>query len=136
MHLTYAYSDLSVVHVVVLSAVSHCTFSIVSFTLLFHLTGQFTPYFIIASSFTQYFIIASSFTLYFSVISSFTLTHCNICTVINLNASSSPLSFFFFRAFRRKKWGLLLPLVPLTFVSVYNWDMAYGPKLERMRGNY
>ncbi|CAG5126060.1 unnamed protein product [Candidula unifasciata] len=36
-------------------------------------------------------------------------------------------------ALRRHRFGLLLPLIPLNFVAAYQWDMAYGPKLERIR---
>uniref|UniRef100_A0A0B6YI80 Plasminogen receptor (KT) n=1 Tax=Arion vulgaris TaxID=1028688 RepID=A0A0B6YI80_9EUPU len=37
-------------------------------------------------------------------------------------------------AYRNKKWNLLVPLVPLSFMAVYHWDNAYGPKLKRIRG--
>ncbi|KAH9495165.1 hypothetical protein Btru_018541 [Bulinus truncatus] len=36
-------------------------------------------------------------------------------------------------ALRNKRYGLLLPLVPINFVFAYQWDMAYGSKLQRIR---
>ncbi|XP_035829128.1 plasminogen receptor (KT) [Aplysia californica] len=36
-------------------------------------------------------------------------------------------------ALRTRRWGLLAPLVPLGIVTTYQWDLAYGPKIERMR---
>ncbi|BFY99796.1 hypothetical protein BsWGS_02836 [Bradybaena similaris] len=36
-------------------------------------------------------------------------------------------------ALRQKRWGLFVPLIPLNFVAAYQWDLAYGPKLERIR---
>ncbi|XP_053618147.1 plasminogen receptor (KT) [Plodia interpunctella] len=34
---------------------------------------------------------------------------------------------------RTKKPFLLVPLVPLTFVTLYHWDLAYGNKIHRIR---
>ncbi|XP_059149480.1 plasminogen receptor (KT)-like [Physella acuta] len=36
-------------------------------------------------------------------------------------------------AMRSKKYGLLAPLVPLSFVFAYQWDLAYGSKMDRIR---
>ncbi|GFN77256.1 plasminogen receptor (kt)-like [Plakobranchus ocellatus] len=36
-------------------------------------------------------------------------------------------------ALKRKKYGLLLPLIPLSFITTYQWDLSYGPKIERIR---
>ncbi|RUS79388.1 hypothetical protein EGW08_012848 [Elysia chlorotica] len=36
-------------------------------------------------------------------------------------------------ALKRKRYALLLPLIPLSFVTTYQWDLAYGPKIERIR---
>lgn len=36
-------------------------------------------------------------------------------------------------AFRSKRFKLLLPLIPLNWVAAYQWDMAYGSKLNRIR---
>ncbi|XP_026332767.1 plasminogen receptor (KT)-like [Hyposmocoma kahamanoa] len=39
-----------------------------------------------------------------------------------------------FTGFRRtKRQYLLMPLVPLTFVTLYFWDLAYGNKMHRIR---
>lgn len=35
-----------------------------------------------------------------------------------------------------KKPVALVPLLPLTFIVGYLGDMAYGSKLERIKGNY
>ncbi|XP_026728413.1 plasminogen receptor (KT) [Trichoplusia ni] len=34
---------------------------------------------------------------------------------------------------RTKRPYLLMPLIPLTFITLYNWDMAYGNKVHRIR---
>ncbi|XP_072948284.1 plasminogen receptor (KT) [Epargyreus clarus] len=34
---------------------------------------------------------------------------------------------------RTKRPYLLVPLIPLTFVDLYYWDLAYGNKLHRIR---
>ncbi|CAH0696384.1 unnamed protein product [Spodoptera exigua] len=34
---------------------------------------------------------------------------------------------------RTKRPYLLIPLVPLTFVTLYYWDLAYGNKIHRIR---
>lgn len=36
-------------------------------------------------------------------------------------------------ALRTKRYGLLTPLIPLSFVFAYQYDLAYGSKLERIR---
>ncbi|XP_063388372.1 plasminogen receptor (KT) isoform X2 [Cydia fagiglandana] len=39
-----------------------------------------------------------------------------------------------FTGFRRtKRPYLLMPLIPLTFVTLYYWDLAYGNKVHRIR---
>ncbi|XP_004927282.1 plasminogen receptor (KT) [Bombyx mandarina] len=39
-----------------------------------------------------------------------------------------------FTGFRRtKRQYLLMPLVPLTFITLYYWDLAYGNKVHRIR---
>ncbi|XP_075985631.1 plasminogen receptor (KT) isoform X2 [Anticarsia gemmatalis] len=39
-----------------------------------------------------------------------------------------------FTGFRRTKRAyLLMPLIPLTYVTLYYWDMAYGNKVHRIR---
>ncbi|XP_049880418.1 plasminogen receptor (KT)-like [Pectinophora gossypiella] len=39
-----------------------------------------------------------------------------------------------FTGFRRtKRQYLLMPLIPLTFVTLYYWDLAYGNKIHRIR---
>uniref|UniRef100_A0A8D0HAG6 Plasminogen receptor with a C-terminal lysine n=1 Tax=Sphenodon punctatus TaxID=8508 RepID=A0A8D0HAG6_SPHPU len=35
---------------------------------------------------------------------------------------------------KKKKPGLLLPVIPLTFILVYQYDMGYGTLLQRMKG--
>eukprot|EP00058_Branchiostoma_floridae_P015930 XP_002601418.1 hypothetical protein BRAFLDRAFT_81281 [Branchiostoma floridae] len=35
---------------------------------------------------------------------------------------------------KRKTPGPILPLVPLTFILAYQYDMAYGTMIQRMRG--
>ncbi|XP_033029488.1 plasminogen receptor (KT) [Lacerta agilis] len=37
-------------------------------------------------------------------------------------------------AIKRKKPGLFLPIVPLSFVLAYQYDMGYGSLLQRMKG--
>ncbi|CAH0403219.1 unnamed protein product [Chilo suppressalis] len=45
-------------------------------------------------------------------------------------ASSTAL----FTGFRRTKRAyFLVPMVPLTFVTLYYWDLAYGNKVHRIR---
>ncbi|VVC92292.1 unnamed protein product [Leptidea sinapis] len=34
---------------------------------------------------------------------------------------------------RTKRAYFLIPLIPLTFVDLYYWDLAYGNKLHRIR---
>jgi len=41
---------------------------------------------------------------------------------------------FLFRAIKRKKPGLLAPIVPLGFILTYQMDSAYGTLIYRMRG--
>ncbi len=36
---------------------------------------------------------------------------------------------------KSKKPVVILPLVPLTFIVTYFGDLAYGPKMNRIRGN-
>ncbi|XP_008046445.2 plasminogen receptor (KT) isoform X1 [Carlito syrichta] len=37
-------------------------------------------------------------------------------------------------AIKRKKPALLLPIVPLSFIFTYQYDLGYGTLLERMKG--
>ena len=37
------------------------------------------------------------------------------------------------RAYKKKMPGLAVPTIPLTVVLAYQYDMAYGNKLERIR---
>ncbi|KYO20844.1 plasminogen receptor (KT) isoform X1 [Alligator mississippiensis] len=37
-------------------------------------------------------------------------------------------------AMKKKKPGLLLPIVPLSFILAYQYDMGYGTLLQRMKG--
>ena len=36
---------------------------------------------------------------------------------------------------KTKKPATLIPLVPFSFIVTYFGDLAYGPKMQRMRGN-
>lgn len=36
---------------------------------------------------------------------------------------------------RSKRPGLLVPLLPLTFIFGYQADLAYGNKIQRIRGS-
>ncbi|NXP79760.1 PLRKT protein, partial [Ramphastos sulfuratus] len=38
------------------------------------------------------------------------------------------------RAIKKKNPGILVPIVPLTFVLAYQYDMGYGTLLQRMKG--
>ncbi|CAH2097537.1 unnamed protein product [Euphydryas editha] len=39
-----------------------------------------------------------------------------------------------FTGFRRtKRTYFLFPLLPLTFINLYYWDLAYGNKMHRLR---
>ncbi|XP_053158862.1 plasminogen receptor (KT) isoform X2 [Hemicordylus capensis] len=37
-------------------------------------------------------------------------------------------------AIKKKKPGLFLPMVPLSFILAYQYDMGYGSLLQRMKG--
>ncbi|KAL8203191.1 UNVERIFIED_CONTAM: hypothetical protein K2H54_044308 [Gekko kuhli] len=37
-------------------------------------------------------------------------------------------------AIKKKKPGLFLPIVPLSFIFAYQYDMGYGSLLQRMKG--
>ncbi|XP_077201087.1 plasminogen receptor (KT) [Paroedura picta] len=37
-------------------------------------------------------------------------------------------------AIKKKKPGLFLPMVPLSFIFAYQYDMSYGSLLQRMKG--
>ncbi|KAJ6669547.1 hypothetical protein lerEdw1_000095 [Lerista edwardsae] len=37
-------------------------------------------------------------------------------------------------AIKKKKPGLFIPIVPLSFILAYNYDMGYGSLLQRMKG--
>ncbi|NXX47691.1 PLRKT protein, partial [Tricholaema leucomelas] len=37
-------------------------------------------------------------------------------------------------AIKRKNPGLLVPVVPLSFIFAYQYDMGYGTLLQRMKG--
>ncbi|TFK15576.1 C1GALT1-specific chaperone 1 [Platysternon megacephalum] len=37
-------------------------------------------------------------------------------------------------AIKKKKPGLFLPMVPLSFILAYQYDMGYGTLLQRMKG--
>ncbi|XP_068625102.1 plasminogen receptor (KT) [Battus philenor] len=50
-------------------------------------------------------------------------------TAFNFTAAGGLLTGFR----RTKRTYLLAPLVPLTFVNLYYWDLAYGNKLHRIR---
>ena len=41
---------------------------------------------------------------------------------------------FFFRKLKGKNKAIMGPLLPLTFILGYQYDLAYGSKMERMRG--
>ncbi|XP_047506543.1 plasminogen receptor (KT) [Pieris napi] len=50
-------------------------------------------------------------------------------TTFNITATTG-----LFTGFRRTKRAyFLFPLIPLTFVNLYYWDLAYGNKLHRIR---
>ncbi|KAI8773234.1 plasminogen receptor (KT) [Biomphalaria glabrata] len=36
-------------------------------------------------------------------------------------------------ALRTKRYSLLVPIIPLSFIFAYQWDLAYGSKLTRIR---
>ena len=42
--------------------------------------------------------------------------------------------FFFFRNLKGKNKAIMGPLLPLTFILGYQYDLAYGSKMDRMRG--
>ncbi|NXW23290.1 PLRKT protein, partial [Circaetus pectoralis] len=42
--------------------------------------------------------------------------------------------FFFNRAIKKKNPGVLLPIVPLSFIFAYQYDMGYGTLLQRIKG--
>ncbi|KFV01184.1 Plasminogen receptor (KT), partial [Pterocles gutturalis] len=37
-------------------------------------------------------------------------------------------------AIKKKNLGVLLPIVPLSFILAYQYDMGYGTLLERIKG--
>ncbi|NWI68565.1 PLRKT protein, partial [Todus mexicanus] len=37
-------------------------------------------------------------------------------------------------AIKKKNPGILLPILPLSFVFAYHYDMGYGTLLQRMKG--
>ncbi|NWU69575.1 PLRKT protein, partial [Pterocles burchelli] len=37
-------------------------------------------------------------------------------------------------AIRKKNLGVLLPVVPLSFILAYQYDMGYGTLLQRIKG--
>ncbi|CAB3229445.1 unnamed protein product [Arctia plantaginis] len=55
-------------------------------------------------------------------------------TCLWLTAFSITAATGLFTGFRRtKRPYLLMPLIPLTFVTLYYWDLAYGNKVHRIR---
>ncbi|CAH0760204.1 unnamed protein product [Diatraea saccharalis] len=55
-------------------------------------------------------------------------------TCLWLTAFYCAASTALFTGFRRTKRAyFLIPMVPLTFVTLYYWDLAYGNKVHRIR---